>query len=499
MIRICIVGFLVLGGCGGEEPAVPEFRATKNIPFAIQASDLIESTDVDKQNRWSVLKSPPGATSTLSDKAGEQIIFKTQTSGHFELAMSFGLGQNVATFPFTIDVENTAPTVVAQGNTFVIVGMPIPLRVADSADLNEDELNFEWRVTSAPDSSSILDSLVSGSFVPDVVGNYRIQLDAIDTEGARGVSSFQVTATPNFAVEEIPVSGSFDGLEFANGTLLYASRDSVALKVGDSAMREVAIPQGVGSLEQYLLHRDGGIAVVSTRSSSVHYIHVIDVALGEVINTIDFDGFSNYPFPIAFASENELYVSLQSKIWVYDLSTGAGNQLLQTSVSQPVFDESQSAFYTDSIRKWVFDQGVLVEANSIQPTDRVGRKHLSSARKELIDLNFGNIYTVSSDLGQDLVWNGAFPGSIGSIVNPDFQNWRVTLEEEGDVYPVPIEYGSSINQRSPLVISPLVYDGRLREIDKIHGIAEGRNPNEVYMVFDIGQKTMLGVFPVNVN
>ncbi|MDD4748213.1 MAG: DPP IV N-terminal domain-containing protein [Salinivirgaceae bacterium] len=75
--------------------------------------------------------------------------------------------------------ENTKPVANAGEAQIVNVGDTVELDGSESSDDDGDSLTYSWSITSAPDGSTaaLSDSgIVNPTFIPDVVGDYSIQL-----------------------------------------------------------------------------------------------------------------------------------------------------------------------------------------------------------------------------------------------------------------------------------------------------------------------------------
>jgi len=80
-------------------------------------------------------------------------------------------------------VLNTAPNANAGIDRSLFLGETLTLDGQASTDVNQDNLTYQWQLSSTPSSSSATISnsdQVKASFTPDVVGSYRIELQVSD-------------------------------------------------------------------------------------------------------------------------------------------------------------------------------------------------------------------------------------------------------------------------------------------------------------------------------
>lgn len=106
---------------------------------------------------------------------------------------------------------NTKPIAIIEGATDVFIGNELILSGLASTDADNDILTYQWSLISAPDDSTTeLASIdvADTSFIPDLIGNYQLQLVVSDGEISSEPIIFFITA----ATELIANAG--DDFEF---------------------------------------------------------------------------------------------------------------------------------------------------------------------------------------------------------------------------------------------------------------------------------------------
>ena len=143
--------------------------------------------------RWG-FKSVPSASGLDNDDWTDRTTangkFTPDEAGDYEIRLTVNDGTEEDSDLVTITVSdggNTAPVADAGGDTTATTGSSITLDGSGSSDPDGDPLTYRWGFKSAPSGSSVDNSTSwtdrytdSGSFTPDVDGDYEIRLTVND-------------------------------------------------------------------------------------------------------------------------------------------------------------------------------------------------------------------------------------------------------------------------------------------------------------------------------
>jgi len=183
----------------------------------------VDSSDFSTSNGGRTAIYRPRGVSTTGGFKGDHNIYVTASDIE---------GASVASNTLTITISDRPPvaSITRTGNLYV--GEEITLSGADSQDPDGDTLGYEWRISSAPGSSTApLSSTTNPSitFNPDQAGSYTIELivtadgvsdSATTTFEITQLASYPtVTITPNYYSGEgaPPWPESFTGQAFDSG------------------------------------------------------------------------------------------------------------------------------------------------------------------------------------------------------------------------------------------------------------------------------------------
>jgi len=131
---------------------------------------------------WSVAAKPAGSTAELTNATSVNPTFHPDKGGQYTIRLTVSDGRHTsAPAEVRITVTNTRPTAIItyQQQTEDIVSVPIQLDGAGSSDLDGQALTYKWTFVSKPAGSAAQfsdASIVSPSFVPDLPGDYTVQL-----------------------------------------------------------------------------------------------------------------------------------------------------------------------------------------------------------------------------------------------------------------------------------------------------------------------------------
>lgn len=174
---------------------------------------------------WSLVLTPPGSLATLSDPTAINPTFVVDVFGTYvvKLVVHDGL---VTSNPdeVTISTINVAPIANAGPDQAVEIGDTVLLDGRNSTDPDGQPLTFKWSFVSRPETSAATLSDPTSptpTFVPDVAGNYLLQLivnDGIVDSRPDTVSVTAVSANTvlNLLKEAINLISSAPSTAFVN-------------------------------------------------------------------------------------------------------------------------------------------------------------------------------------------------------------------------------------------------------------------------------------------
>lgn len=146
--------------------------------------------------RWSWLDYP-GNEPMLSDPAAIKPGFKVNEAGSYTAQLIVRDG-TVDSAPDTVNVStgNSKPVASAGPDVAAFVGDPVTLDGDGSSDPDGDPLTHEWALTTRPaGSTTVLGATTPGAeFIPDVVGDYVVQLIVSDGKSHSEPDTAVVTA-----------------------------------------------------------------------------------------------------------------------------------------------------------------------------------------------------------------------------------------------------------------------------------------------------------------
>lgn len=203
-----VVVFLSLASAGckqiryeGKRPIANAGAAvigSTGTPVSLDGTGSEAQSDGSLQYRWSFQELPVGATANFNDASVAQPSFTPTGAGTYVASLIVsenGLDSLPATV--TITVSSGAPTaLITKPLGPANVGTAVALDGTGSTDPDGHLLRFQWAMTSLPAGSAakILDPAAARtSFVPDVQGDYTLQL--IVDDGPHGNFAVADTAT----------------------------------------------------------------------------------------------------------------------------------------------------------------------------------------------------------------------------------------------------------------------------------------------------------------
>ncbi|MCG8671315.1 MAG: PKD domain-containing protein [Pseudomonadales bacterium] len=207
----------ILSGCGAAtnpcdsatDPTVSNgLLASAGVDLTVSTGSLV-TLDAEKSSHengdpifysWSIVYSPAGSAARLNSSSRVDPSFFTSKSGDYcmKLTIEDGSAQSEPDYvSVTATTANIAPVANAGSDLSVNESSAIDLDGSASQDANDDGLNYQWRLMSAPPGSvaqlSNASSMVA-TFVPDALGDYQVEL--IVNDGA--LDSAADTLTINY-------------------------------------------------------------------------------------------------------------------------------------------------------------------------------------------------------------------------------------------------------------------------------------------------------------
>jgi len=151
------------------------------------ALDGSGSMDVDGDPltfSWSLTTMPAGSAVALDDPTAESPTFVADLPGTYVAQLVVNDGElDSAPDTVVVSTTNTRPVADAGLDRMVLVGEPATLDGGGSMDPDGNPIAFFWAITSRPaDSTADLDDpgAAAPTFMPDVAGNYLVQLIVSD-------------------------------------------------------------------------------------------------------------------------------------------------------------------------------------------------------------------------------------------------------------------------------------------------------------------------------
>lgn len=167
---------------------------------------LLTAFDVEDGTLAYEIVRPP-AHGTLSGAAPD-LIYAPAEHFHGNDSFSFkasdgSLDSNIAAVSLTINSVNDAPTAHAGSDQHVFRGDAVNLDGGGSIDVDGDDLTYRWSLASVPAGSTAAlsdPSMASPFIVPDIDGNYTVQLIVNDGIVDSAPDTVSITANPRIVV-----------------------------------------------------------------------------------------------------------------------------------------------------------------------------------------------------------------------------------------------------------------------------------------------------------
>lgn len=150
---------------------------------------------------WEMVSKPAGSAAALSETDIVNPTFNADVDGTYELSLKVQDGQsesNPDTVIITASTENIRPVADAGQNRQVALGQEVVLDSSASFDANDNTLTYVWSWVSKPAASQaeLFDkTTASARFVPDVEGDFSVQLVVSDGSLESSPSTVTISAT----------------------------------------------------------------------------------------------------------------------------------------------------------------------------------------------------------------------------------------------------------------------------------------------------------------
>lgn len=148
---------------------------------------------------WQLTAKPDGSSATLSGADTATPSFVADVLGDYTALLVVTDETGLTSPPDTVLIssDNLAPTAVAGEDQLVIVNDSVALDGSNSTDPELDPLSYAWKIVATPNGStaSIIDAeSVAPSFIPDLTGQYQIELVVSDHIGPSVPDTVTITA-----------------------------------------------------------------------------------------------------------------------------------------------------------------------------------------------------------------------------------------------------------------------------------------------------------------
>ena len=186
-----------------DQPTANAAHATGQIPvgqpYVFDGTGSTSAQGKALEYNWHIAMQPFGSMATLenTDSATPTLIPDKPGTYLIQLIVRDGLNYSVAD-TITITTENSAPTAVINTSTAAHTQQFIYLDGRDSADLDNDELHYQWQLLNKPTGSNSQINQANtaiASLTPDTAGTYQIQLIVNDgnQDSPAQIADIQVT------------------------------------------------------------------------------------------------------------------------------------------------------------------------------------------------------------------------------------------------------------------------------------------------------------------
>ena len=167
---------------------------------------------------WNIESKPATSTATLTGPNTATPSLFIDVAGTYVVGLVVTDEEGLASAPAYVEVSsnNLAPTSVATADSLLaVVGDTIQFDGAGSTDPEQDPLDYEWSITSAPAGSTAALSgtnSVTTSLTVDVEGVYSVRLVVSDFIGPGGAAEIEITVSSVAEFAEILILEASEGV-----------------------------------------------------------------------------------------------------------------------------------------------------------------------------------------------------------------------------------------------------------------------------------------------
>jgi hypothetical protein len=409
----CCLG-AVLSACGGgaeetisdnKEPvpnvpenSVPIANAGPDISIILGAEAVLNgsaSSDEDGDQleyQWKIISAPSTDSANITFTNSVNQLISPSESGDYEISLIVSDG-NVAskadTLLLTVVENNVLPVAVITGPESGKQGESISLSGATSNDEDGHSLIYNWSFKNIPNSSSLtsesLGSESDVSFLPDMAGEYVIQLIVNDGSDDSEAVIFAITALENIAptvVANVDVTYRVGGEAY-----FYSTVNDIDSVIHTYAWEMTAAPEGS--------------QLIGATYDKPYFTYIPDVAGAYTAVLKVSDGVNQ-------VQSEDITATIESE-YEYRYAIG-GNTLYQGKVNEPLLlnfatstsPNGKSLNYTWSVRSGPNGSGPSLTTSIIDKAETEFKADKAGLYKVFVqatdDEGFGNVQTINITL-----------------------------------------------------------------------------------------------------
>ena len=169
--------------------------------------------DDDLTYSWSITTSPSGSSASVTNASSINASFVPDIAGSYTVTLTVNDGVHSPVTDEAIitvaEAQGEPPVAVIHDedgrnisedneNNSVTITQTYDLDGSESTDPDEDQISFEWTIVSSPDGSNAElnnETNAEAGFVPDMEGEYIIQLEVTDPKGNSNATQVTIMAT----------------------------------------------------------------------------------------------------------------------------------------------------------------------------------------------------------------------------------------------------------------------------------------------------------------
>ena len=217
--KIIIIGLFIaivfsLSGCGGGGANAPNNKITTAVAGTDQnvvAGEVVAlngelSTGADGNlitYEWRLVSTPYLSSATLNNPTDVNPTFTPDMPGEYTLTLKVtdsvsNTAEDSLIVTVTDSSENAFPVADAGTDQIVLTGTVVTLNGMKSSDANGDRLTYSWTFEQLPSGSGATltnENEVSPTFIPDMSGDYYLNLVVSDGQVRSRVNTVKITAS----------------------------------------------------------------------------------------------------------------------------------------------------------------------------------------------------------------------------------------------------------------------------------------------------------------